>query len=202
MRRILAFLLMLALVHPAPAFAMRQPSPLEGNEQILSGLEESLWVAERQKIEEGFLEDLRKLPHRRTIHTMYLRQLAYRDRPQEDHPHHVGAMVSLSPNGVILGFLPIANAVEDPHRKVRVGVKIHLLPELLDHHTGIGLVVQRPGKSYKPGRHLDFVFRMHRRFTAEEVRAREMLLHFPDEPFPSAGLEEGMVDEETLAGFL
>ncbi len=192
MRQILAFLLMLVLAHPVPASAMRQPAPLEANEKILSGLEESLWVAERQKIEEGFLEDLRKLPHRRTSYTMYVRELAYRERPEEDHPHHVGAMVSLSPNGVILGFLPLTNAVEDPSRKVRVGLKIHLFQELLDHHAGIELIVQRPGKSYRPGGHLDFVFRMRRRFTAEEVRAREMLLHYPDAPAPSAGMEEGM----------
>ena len=44
MCRILAFSLTLALAQPAPAFAMRQPSPAEADGRTLSGLEESLWT--------------------------------------------------------------------------------------------------------------------------------------------------------------
>ncbi len=59
MRRILSFLLVLAVVvHLTPAFALRQPELREGSRQILSGLEESLEVPPADSFGSAGLEEI------------------------------------------------------------------------------------------------------------------------------------------------
>lgn len=204
MHRNLAFFLILVVLPPRLAFAMRQPAPLEANGQILSGLEESLWAAQLQKLGEELREDLSKPVSRRPVRQMYIRELAYRDHPEDEHAHHVGAFLSPSPDGPAVGFLPMRYAVIDRDRRVRPGPKIHLLQELKDEREPIRVIVREIGRWHKPGHHLDFIFMMSRPFEAQEVENRQLLIHYPNlsDRSSAAGLEEEAAEEKGLARFL
>ncbi len=159
-------------------------------------------AASLRRLEADLRADLRKPVSRRSVRPMYIREMAYRrQRPNEDHPHHVGVMVSFSPTTKPIGFLPIRNVIIDKEWEVNVSVKIHYLSEMLAHQEPLLLIVQRAGFSYKPGSHLDFVFMAARPLTGRDLEGRQHILDersSGSEP-TSTGLEEPLTADTVRA---
>jgi len=174
---------------------MRQTTPLEADEKVRSGLEESLWAQELEKLDQELREDLLKPLRRRTVHKMYVREIAYRSQPKDEHPHHVGVFVSPSPAGPIVGFMPMRYIVLDRELQVWPGPKIHFVEELKREREPIEAVVRETGKWGKRHRHLDYVFMMPRPFDAQEVQGRQALIHTSNHRHQAVGLEELTVEQ-------
>ena len=104
-------------------------------------------------------------------------------------------MLSISPSGPVVGFLPMQYMVYDPEHLVRPGPKIHLAEELRFEQEPLPVVVRETGKWHKPGHHLDFVFMMPRPFDAKMVQGRHRLIHFPGDQTHSGGLEENALEK-------
>ncbi len=167
------------------------PSTSEEFRREVAHQEKEERIATLQLLDQELRADLEKPISQRRVRPMYIRQMAYRkQRGDENHPHHVGVMISYSPVEDPIGFLPLRNVIIDRDRHVRVGVKIHYLQELMDHQEPIPLIVQRTGMSYKPGKHLDFVFIASRPVTARDIKGRQHILDERASGLDDAGLEE------------
>lgn len=118
--------------------------------------------ARLREYEHMFLEDLESPVILTREYTVYITELVQRKPPPgKERWHHVGAMVSLSPFEPPIGFLPFANIFKDEKGSAPwITEKIELLRRLMEERHPIEVAVDRKGMSYKPGRHLDFVFRL------------------------------------------
>ncbi|MCM8794989.1 MAG: hypothetical protein NC819_04215 [Candidatus Omnitrophica bacterium] len=178
----------------APLLPAPPVKPISAGLEEAAGVDPEARKAELSRLDAELRADLEKPLSQRTVRQMYVREMAYRkQRPGEDHSHHVGVMVSYSPTEPSIGFLPLRNFIIDREKEIRVGVKIHLLQDLLDHNEPIPLIVQRMGMSYKPGRHLDFVFISARPLFAREVRDRQRML---DERASGSGQRQAGLEED------
>lgn len=145
-----------------------------------SGLEEKLSPTRAQRTTELKEQEEVLLAAERDGRPMqvYVKQLAIGRSPRNWQYHHMGAVVSLSPQGDPIGLLPLSSFA--PDKNVRVSAKLHLLSWHRKTKEPMEVVIERRGKKHHAGQHMDFIFRATRLLAASDFR----------QPASRAGLEE------------
>jgi len=166
----------------------------EETDWILStlGLPEPSRLARLRNYEHQFLEDLEHPRDPPRVYTLYISEVVKAKRWRRDErEHHAGVLLSLTPYGEPVGFLPIGNTFADSGRFSWIGRKVELLYRLQDTHHPVQVVVEREGKKSRTGRP-DFIFRLVRPWTRLAVsRFRHQLARL-SEPALLQALERGV----------